>query len=176
VIEGRQEDAEEFLTFLLNGLNDEMISVLKLLNGNDGPNSNDTDSKNAADTSHDSTLDDDDDFTWQEVGPKNKSCATRRGAGFKTPLADIFQGQIRSSVTRSVGDTTATLQTFFTLQLDIQSDAIKNVSDALAHNFTIETLDGYVCSKTKQVRRGFFSLRCVCFLRLNSNYLRHQHK
>ena len=31
VIEGRQEDAEEFLTFLLNGLNDEMISLLKLV-------------------------------------------------------------------------------------------------------------------------------------------------
>ena len=31
VIEGRQEDAEEFLSFLLNGLNDEMIALLKLV-------------------------------------------------------------------------------------------------------------------------------------------------
>ena len=31
VIEGRQEDAEEFLTFLLNGLNDEMMALLKLV-------------------------------------------------------------------------------------------------------------------------------------------------
>ena len=29
VVEGRQEDAEEFLTFLLNGLNDEMLALLK---------------------------------------------------------------------------------------------------------------------------------------------------
>ena len=152
MIEGRQEDAEEFLTFLLNGLNDEMISVLKLLSSNEDEDKNGS----AVNNSSDGICNDDDDFTWQEVGPKNKSCATRRGAGFKTPLADIFQGQIRSCVTRSVGDATATLQTFFTLQLDIQSDGIKNVTDALAHNFTVEALDGYVCSKTKQV--GLFFL------------------
>ena len=150
MIEGRQEDAEEFLTFLLNGLNDEMISVLKLLSSGEDDDKNGSAVNN--NSSSDGFCEDDDDFTWQEVGPKNKSCATRRGAGFKTPLADIFQGQIRSCVTRSVGDATATLQTFFTLQLDIQSDAIKNVGDALAHNFTVEALDGYVCSKTKQVR------------------------
>ena len=31
VEEGRQEDAEEFLTFFLNALNDEMLALLKLL-------------------------------------------------------------------------------------------------------------------------------------------------
>ena len=35
VIEGRQEDAEEFLTFLLNGLNDEMMALLKLVDQQD---------------------------------------------------------------------------------------------------------------------------------------------
>ena len=35
VIEGRQEDAEEFLTFLLNGLNDEMMALLKLADQQD---------------------------------------------------------------------------------------------------------------------------------------------
>ena len=40
VIEGRQEDAEEFLTFLLNGLNDEMIALLKLVEQQERERSN----------------------------------------------------------------------------------------------------------------------------------------
>ena len=40
VIEGRQEDAEEFLTFLLNGLNDEMIALLKLMEQQEREKSN----------------------------------------------------------------------------------------------------------------------------------------
>jgi hypothetical protein len=68
-------------------------------------------------------------------------------------LTSSNRPQIRSSVSRSAGETTATLQPFFTLQLDIQSEGIRNVSDALMHNFTVEALDGYVCSRTKQVTR-----------------------
>lgn len=30
-IEGRQEDAEEFLSFILNRMNDEMIAVMKII-------------------------------------------------------------------------------------------------------------------------------------------------
>jgi ubiquitin carboxyl-terminal hydrolase 10 len=64
----------------------------------------------------------------------------------------MFQGQIRSCVQRTAGETTATLQPFFTLQLDIQSENIRNVAEALTHNFCVEALDGYVCSRTKQVK------------------------
>merc|ERR1712088_668575 len=42
VIEGRQEDAEEFLTFLLNGLNDEMIALLKLVEQQEREKSNES--------------------------------------------------------------------------------------------------------------------------------------
>ena len=57
---------------------------------------------------------------------------------------EYFQGQLQSCVQLSNGEPTATLQPFFTLPLDIQSKNIKNVSDALIHNFTSEALDGYV--------------------------------
>lgn len=156
VVEGRQEDAEEFLTFLLNGLNDEMLSVLKLLTTTD-----ESPEEEESGTKFELGADDDE---WQEVGPKNRSCVTRRGgdlgstSGLKTPIADMFQGQVRSSVSRSAGETSATLQPFFTLQLDIQSEGIRNVSDALSHNFAVETLDGYVCSRTKQEMEASRSL------------------
>ena len=72
MIEGRQEDAEEFLTFLLNGLNDEMVALFKSVdkqppraeNGGEGGGGGDVDT--------------DEEDEWQEVGPKNKSVVTRR--------------------------------------------------------------------------------------------------
>jgi ubiquitin carboxyl-terminal hydrolase 10 len=187
VMEGRQEDAEEFLTFLLNGLNDEMFAATKLpsdvaLNGGAA------ESYDCDDTSvtggEDGEGDDADE--WKEVGPKNKGFVTRRQQTSmrSTPIGDIFQGQIRyrakyyrnqptlsrgeakfpsffaralicsfsarSSVQHSSGEPTATLQPFFTLQLDIQSENIRSVSDALVSNFGTESLDGYVCTATKK--------------------------
>jgi len=148
VIEGRQEDAEEFLTFLLNGLNDEMVALFKSVdkqppqaeNGGEGGGGGDVDT--------------DEEDEWQEVGPKNKSVVTRRGAQgnlkAKPPLAEIFQGQMRSCLQPVNGEPTATLQPFFSLQLDIQSGDIKNVNEALINNFATEMIDGYVCPKTKQ--------------------------
>ena len=100
---------------------------------------------------------DDNDEEWREVGPRGtKSCVTRRveqkgsGTSAKSPLAEMFQGQMRSQVQHSNGEPTATLQPFLTLQLDIQSDKISNVGDAIACNFAEESIDGYMCSKTNQ--------------------------
>ena len=101
--------------------------------------------------------DDGNDDEWLEVGPRGtKSCVTRRvekrGSEncAKSPLAEMFQGQMRSCVQHSNGDPTATLQPFLTFQLDIQSDKIGNVADAISNNFAVETIDGYMCSKTNQ--------------------------
>ena len=48
------------------------------------------------------------------------------------------------------GETSATLQPFFTLQLDIQHEMVGSVEEALLQNFASEQLDGYICSKTRQ--------------------------
>ena len=134
-----KEDAEEFLTFLLNELNDEMLALLKLLIIDD--QDEEQDDKNEADEAEE-----DDNDEWHEVGAKNKSLLTRRVGGsnvsLKTPLGSIFQGQLQSCVNLSNGEPKATLQPFFTLPLDIQSKNIKNVSDALIQNFTSEALHG----------------------------------
>jgi len=149
VEDGRQEDAEEFLTFLLNELNDEMLLLLKLLVENE-------EEDDAGGNGGENGEDDEDNDDWHEVGAKNKSLLTRRvgnsNESLRSPVGCIFQGQLQSCVTSSNGEPTATLQPFFTLPLDIQSKNIKNVGDALLHNFTSETIDGYMCSKTnKQV-------------------------
>jgi len=150
VVEGRQEDAEEFLTFLLNGLNDEMLALLKSVEKEREPSEQ-------AGSHHEQAVeaDEDDGDEWQEVGPKNKSVVTRRGGtgnsagASKPPLAEIFQGQMRSCLQPLNGDPTATLQPFFSLQLDIQSEKVSNVTEAIVNNFATEIIDGYLCPKTK---------------------------
>merc|ERR1719411_862957 len=157
VVEGRQEDAEEFLTFLLNGLNDEMIALLKLVEPQERDNINESDELQDND-GYEREEDDGNDEEWREVGPRGtKSCVTRRvdkiesGSCAKSPLAEMFQGQMRSQFQHANGEPTATLQPFLTLQLDIQSaEKISNVGDAIACNFAEESIDGYMCSKTNQ--------------------------
>lgn len=140
VEEGRQEDGEEFLTFLLNQLNDEMLALMKLLDIDENGEDKDDEGEN------DVFEEDEGNDEWHEVGARNRSLLTRRVGNsnetVRSPLGNIFQGQLQSCVQLTNGEPTATLQPFFTLPLDIQSKNIKNVSDALHHNFSAEALDG----------------------------------
>ena len=72
-------------------------------------------------------------------------------AGISSPVQQLALGLCRYSVKSANTETSATLQPFFTLQLDIQSESIHSVTEALQQNFSSEQLDGYICSKTKQV-------------------------
>jgi len=144
VVDGRQEDAEEFLTCLLNGLSDEMLAMMKLADEQPIVEAPVNGSAAAADDAADD---------WQEVGAKGKSCVTRRvanGGSMQTPIQSMALGMCRSSVKSESGDNSATLQPFYTLQLDIQDQTVQSVTDALAQNFANEKLDGFICSKTKK--------------------------
>ena len=120
VIEGRQEDAEEFLTCLLNMISDEMVSLLKLLEeagleaGEEGGRRPSEEQAGGPE--------------WQEVsGSRGKACITRRikdQSNIVTPVQQLALGLCRYSVKSANNETSATLQPFFTLQLDIQSDSI----------------------------------------------------
>jgi len=141
VVEGRQEDAEEFLTCLLNGLSDEMQEQMKAV---EEPVTEEEEQEEEEDESMDD---------WQEVGAKGKSCVTHRVQGNKlppTPVQSLALGMCRSCVKVEGKDSSATLQPFYTLQLDIQDSSIQSVTDALTANFASEQLDGFVCGKTKQ--------------------------
>lgn len=58
------------------------------------------------------------------MGPKNKGSVTRRAEFDRSPISDIFRGQLRSRVhrtnSRSQDQITDNVQPFFTLQLDIE--------------------------------------------------------
>ncbi|XP_006860347.1 PREDICTED: ubiquitin carboxyl-terminal hydrolase 10 [Chrysochloris asiatica] len=147
---GRQEDAEEYLGFILNGLHEEMLNLKKLVSPNsekltvsNGPRSplvNEDEQEEHGEGSEEE---------WEQVGPRNKTSVTRQADFVQTPITGIFGGHIRSVVYQQSSKESATLQPFFTLQLDIQSDKIRTVQDALESLVARESVQGY-STKTRQ--------------------------
>ncbi|XP_066503256.1 ubiquitin carboxyl-terminal hydrolase 10 isoform X2 [Hoplias malabaricus] len=149
---GRQEDAEEYLGFTLNGLHEEMLALKKLISPQEekvctpnGPGSQPLPEEDPAEREGEEGSEDE----WEQVGPRNKTSITRQADFIRTPITDIFGGHIRSVVYQQSSKESATLQPFFTLQLDIQSEKIRTVQEALETMVARESVQGYT-TKTKQ--------------------------
>ncbi|KAF2322436.1 hypothetical protein GH714_017023 [Hevea brasiliensis] len=80
----RQEDAQEFLSFIMDQMHDELLKF-------EGQSA----SINGAKSTLVSSKEDDE---WETVGPKNKSAVTRTQCFIPSELSDIFGGQLRSVV------------------------------------------------------------------------------
>ncbi|XP_043562573.1 ubiquitin carboxyl-terminal hydrolase 10 [Chiloscyllium plagiosum] len=147
---GRQEDAEEYLGFILNGLHEEMLALKKLITPQDERNvvSNGPDLQQGVEEDLEEQSEGSED-EWEQVGPRNKTSVTRQSDFIRTPITDVFGGHIRSVVYQQSSKESATLQLFFSLQLDIQSEKIRTVQDALESLVARESVQGYT-TKTKQ--------------------------
>ncbi|XP_055992954.1 ubiquitin carboxyl-terminal hydrolase 10 [Sorex fumeus] len=147
---GRQEDAEEYLGFILNGLHEEMLALKKLLtpDSEKAAVSNGPGRRSAAEEPEEQGSEGSED-EWEQVGPRNRTAVTRQADFVQTPITGIFGGHIRSVVSQQSSKDSATLQPFFTLQLDIQSDRIHTVQDALESLAAREAVQGYT-TKTRQ--------------------------
>lgn len=97
VLRGRQEDAEEFMVFLLDGLHEELLKTID---------------KPAVEIEQ--PTDD-----WKEVGKKNKAVVTQRTERQPSQMTRIFGGSHRSVVKSGNSKESITLEPFQTLQLDI---------------------------------------------------------
>uniref|UniRef100_A0A673IYX9 ubiquitinyl hydrolase 1 n=1 Tax=Sinocyclocheilus rhinocerous TaxID=307959 RepID=A0A673IYX9_9TELE len=147
---GRQEDAEEYLGFILNGLHEEMLALEKLISPQEekAPTPNGPESQPGVEEDPAEKEEGSDD-EWEQVGPRNKTSITRQADFIRTPITDIFGGHIRSVVYQQSSKESATLQPFFTLQLDIQSEKIRTVQEALEVLVARESVQGYT-TKSKQ--------------------------
>ncbi|OAY73151.1 Ubiquitin carboxyl-terminal hydrolase 24 [Ananas comosus] len=140
---GIQEDAQEFLSFVMDRMHDELLK----LNGH-FPSLQDGNLPLV------SSAEDDD--GWETVGPKNKSAVTRTQTFMPSELSAIFGGQLRSVVKARGNKASATVQPFLLLHLDIFPGAVQTIEDAL-HLFSApENLEGY---RTSPGKAGVVSAR-----------------
>lgn len=120
---GHQQDAEEFLGFLLQSLDSECTQAM-------GGTPAKADSV--------SELSD-----WQEVGPRQRSAITRSsGSNSSSPICKIFGGLLRSELRVPGMKNSITTEPYQPLQLDIGSPKVHNILDALRGLTTIETIPG----------------------------------
>ncbi|KAL9095969.1 MAG: hypothetical protein Q9165_001967 [Trypethelium subeluteriae] len=133
---GHQQDAEEFLGFLLEGLHDECALVMKSALQNTPSLS----SENTPIPSPTAPTD----GGWLEVGPKQKAAITRSSGSpsVPTPVTKIFGGKLRSELRVPGLKNSVTLEPYKPLQLDIGAPQVNSITDALKNLTRSETLSG----------------------------------
>lgn len=140
---GHQQDAEEFLGFLLDGLHEECATVIRAAppsTSSTAPNSL-LPSPTASSRAQDTTEGEDE---WLEVGRRQRAAVTR-SSGYSTtssPITKIFGGQLRSELRVPGKKSSVTLEPYQPLQLDIGSPEIRNIVDALKGITRPETVHG----------------------------------
>lgn len=94
---------------------------------------------------------------FQVIGTRNKGTVTRSADFGRTPVSDIFRGELRSRLQREGDHTTDVIhsfQPFFTLQLNIEVSAAEPKTDRpeirKENNTLILNRHFYICRKPTQ--------------------------
>ncbi|KAL9110929.1 MAG: hypothetical protein Q9227_004544 [Pyrenula ochraceoflavens] len=135
---GHQQDAQEFLGFLLEELHDECAHAMR--SGSAMNSGTSTPMVKSADQAQLPNSED----GWQEVGHKQKPAVTRSSGiqSSESPITKIFGGKLRSELKVPGNKNSVTLEPFEPLQLDIGSPQINNITDALKGLTRPENIQG----------------------------------
>lgn len=135
---GHQQDAQEFLGFLLEEMHEECARALKASSAitlSHEPGTSEAEPTFASEPSSDG---------WLEVGHKQKAAVTRSSGHItlESPITKIFGGKIRSELRVPGNKNSVTLEPYQPLQLDIGSPDITNIIDALKGLTKPESIQG----------------------------------
>ncbi|KAI5296354.1 hypothetical protein KEM52_003704, partial [Ascosphaera acerosa] len=138
--QGHQQDAQEFLGFLLEELHEECALAVKQVDAAAAVAAPDTAAAVQAgdnETSHKAD-------GWMEVGHKQRSAVTRSSGetSSESPITTIFGGKLRSEFRVPGSKISVTLEPYQSLQLDIGSPQVHTIVDALKNLTTPETMHG----------------------------------
>lgn len=149
---GHQEDAEEFLGFYLDTLEEELLTLSSSLT-NPSPAPAQTNNAPANNTQ---------DEGWLEVGKRNRTAFTRSTKTADSPMTRIFGGKFRSTLRVPQQKDSVVVEDWRSLRLDIQRDTIHTIKDALTHistpqsvQVTSVTRPGATLDATQQVHIDF---------------------
>ncbi|OJJ35681.1 hypothetical protein ASPWEDRAFT_40917 [Aspergillus wentii DTO 134E9] len=125
---GHQQDAQEFLGFLLEEMHEECTRV----------------AKNAPESESQDTIDEPSGDGWLEVGHKQKPAVTRASGDIsqESPITRILGGKLRSEFRVPGNKISVTLEPYQSLQLDIGSADVHNIVDALRGLTKPENIQG----------------------------------
>ncbi|KAK4179881.1 hypothetical protein QBC36DRAFT_56640 [Triangularia setosa] len=138
---GHQQDAQEFLGFLLEGLHDECAQVMRAAPVSTASTAPSSSPSSPVSSKPNESLEGADD--WLEVGPRQRAAVTRTsGHSHASPINKIFGGKLRSELRVPGNKTSVTLEPYEPLQLDIGAPEIRNIIDALKGLTRPETLHG----------------------------------
>ncbi|KAI5299039.1 hypothetical protein KEM56_003567, partial [Ascosphaera pollenicola] len=137
--QGHQQDAQEFLGFLLEELHEECALALKqagaVQQNVHQPNGTDEDESQQQQTQNDG---------WMQVGHKQRAAVTRSSGetSGETAITRIYGGKLRSEFRVPGNKISVTLEPYQSLQLDIGSPQVNTIVDALKNLTTPETMHG----------------------------------
>ncbi|KAI8837690.1 hypothetical protein BJ741DRAFT_603021 [Chytriomyces cf. hyalinus JEL632] len=139
-MKGQQEDAEEFLGFLLDGLHEELLLARQSAKTLSRSHSN---GEVVSPASSNGSISHTNSEGWVEVGSKHKTTTTRSTEVSETPIVQIFGGKMRT-ILKAVGEKDkAMLEPFMALPLDIAPDHILSIEDGLLNITVPEIIPGY---------------------------------
>ncbi|KAJ2487073.1 hypothetical protein EV174_000755 [Coemansia sp. RSA 2320] len=158
-LRGQQEDAQEFMSYLVDGINEEMTDILSAHRLGASLAATSLANHEASSTS-------DNNSSWLEVGLHNKAMHIRdsNAAAIRTPITQIFGGTVQSTLAvprvasggiahapKSKAAQSSNREAFQWLALDVSSNDVDTIEDAFDEFVAPEIIEGYMGARGEPV-------------------------